>query len=160
MMGIITKGINNSDRKDIESILRSTEFFYEFEIQTALEIADDTLAEGSEKSGYFWMKVEDENGISAFANYGKNPFSVHSWDLYWIAVHNNSRNKKYGSLLLHAIEDDVKERGGRILWIETSGRPLYAPTEIFYQRNGYTLQASLEDFYAPGDPKQIYSKTL
>lgn len=70
-MGNITKGINAGHRKDIESILRSTGFFYEFEIQTALEIADETIAAGAEKSGYYWMKVEDENGISAFANYGK-----------------------------------------------------------------------------------------
>jgi hypothetical protein len=50
--------------------------------------------------------------------------------------------------------------GGKILWIETSGRPLYASTEGFYRRNGYELQASLREFYGPGDPKQIYSKVL
>ena len=58
------------------------------------------------------------------------------------------------------IENNVRGLGGKILWVETSGRPLYASTEAFYQRNGYTLQASLKDFYAPGDPKQIYSKVL
>jgi GNAT superfamily N-acetyltransferase len=156
----ISGGITGEDRRSIEEILRSTDFFYEFEIQTALEIADETIEKGSDGSGYFWMKINDEDGLVAFANYGKNSFSVHSWDLYWIAVHNNSRNKKLGSLLLKAIEDDVRKRGGRILWIETSGRPLYAPTETFYRRNGYTLQASLKDFYGPGDPKQIYSKVL
>ena len=93
-MAIVSKGIVPKDRKRIEEILRSTEFFYEFEIQTALEIADETLKKGSEASGYFWMKITDEDGLVAFANYGKNAFSTHSWDLYWIAVHQNSRNKK------------------------------------------------------------------
>jgi tellurite resistance protein len=55
-MAIVSKGIVPKDRKRIEEILRSTEFFYEFEIQTALEIADETLKKGSEASGYFWMK--------------------------------------------------------------------------------------------------------
>ncbi len=159
-MAIVSKGINSKDRKSIEEILRSTEYFYDFEIQTALEIADETLAKGTETSGYFWMKISDEDGVVAFANYGKNAFSMHSWDLYWIAVHNNSRNKKLGSVLLKAIEDDVRKMGGKILWIETSGRPLYAPTEAFYLKNGYQLQASLKEFYGPGDPKQIYSKVL
>jgi GNAT superfamily N-acetyltransferase len=149
-----------NERKSIEEILRSTGYFYEFEIQTALEIADETLIKGIEKSGYFWMKITDEDGLVAFANYGKNAFSTHSWDLYWIAVHQNSRNKKFGSVLLNAIEDDVRKSGGKILWIETSGRPLYASTEDFYRRNGYTLQASLKDFYGPCDPKQVYSKVL
>jgi len=159
-MQIISRGITAKDRKAIEEILRSTDFFYEFEIQTALEIADATLAKGEEKSGYLWMKVFDDDGFVAFANYAKNDFSTHSWDLFWIAVHQNSRNKKLGSLLLKAVEEDVKNAGGKILWIETSGRPLYASTEAFYQRNGYTLQASLKDFYADGDPKQIYSRIL
>jgi len=156
----ISAGITKEDLKYIEGILRSTDFFYEFEIQTALEIADETLEKGSNASGYYWLKVIDEDGLIAFANYGKNSFSVHSWDLYWIAVHNNSRNKKLGTLLLRAAEEDVRKRGGKILWIETSGRPLYSPTESFYKRNGYELAASLRDFYGPGDPKQIYSKTL
>ena len=159
-MAVVSKGISVHERKNIEDILRSTEYFYEFEIQTALEIADDTFTKGIEKSGYVWMKVSDEDGLVAFANYGKNAFSTHSWDLYWIAVHQNSRNKKLGSVLLKAIEDDVRKSGGKILWIETSGRPLNASTEGFYRRNGYTLMASLKDFYGPADPKQIYSKVL
>lgn len=159
-MAKVTKGIKPEERRSIEEILRSTDFFYEFEIQTALEISDETITKGTEKSGYHWMKISDEDGLVAFGNYGKNAFSTHSWDLYWIAVHQNSRNKKLGTILLKAIEDDVRNMGGKILWIETSGRPLYAPTEGFYKRNGYDLQASLKEFYGTGDSKQIYSKTL
>lgn len=159
-MTMISKGIEPEDLDRIEEILKSTSFFYDFEIATALEIADETLRKGSEASGYFWLRAADESGTIAFANYGKNSFSTHSWDLYWIAVHQNARHKKLGSRMLLEIEDDVRSHGGKILWIETSGRPLYAPTEAFYQRNGYTLQASLKDFYGPGDPKQIYSKVL
>ena len=159
-MAKVTKGIKPEERRSIEEILRSTNFFYEFEIQTALEISDETLTTGTEKSGYHWMKITDEDGMVAFGNYGKNAFSTHSWDLYWLAVHQNSRNKKLGTILLNAIEVDVRKLGGKILWIETSGRPLYEPTEGFYKRKGYELQATLKDFYGPGDPKQIYSKTL
>jgi len=159
-MATVSKGIKSEDRKNIEEILRSSGFFYEFEIETALEIADETLAKGTEKSGYYWLKATDEDGVIAFANYGKNSFSTHSWDLYWIAVHQDSRNKKLGTVMLKAIEDDVRNLGGKILWIETSGRPLYASTEGFYRKNGYELSASLKDFYGPGDPKQIYSKVL
>ncbi len=73
-MATVSKGITPDDRKNIEEILRSTGFFYEFEIQTALEIADETLAKGVEKSGYYWLKIVDEDGFAAFANYGKNAF--------------------------------------------------------------------------------------
>jgi len=159
-MAVISEGITIEDRKQIEEILRSTDFFYEFEIKTALEIADETISKGMDGSGYYWLKIIDKDGLVAFGNYGKDDFSVHSWDLYWIAVHQNSRHKKLGSALLKAAEEDIRKRGGKILWIETSGRPLYASTEAFYKRNGYELQASLKDFYGPGDPKQIYAKVL
>jgi len=158
---IVSEGISQDDRKYIEDILRSTGFFYESEIKTALDIADITISEGIENSGYHWLKVSDEDGrITAFANYGRNDFSVHSWELYWIAVNEKVRNLNLGSILLRRVEENVVKEGGRILWIETSGRPLYAPTEAFYRRNGYELQASLKDFYGPGDPKQIYAKQL
>jgi len=159
-MASIISGISGADRKSIEDILRSTGFFYEFEIQTALEIADETIRRGSEESGYHWIKMIENDKLVAFANFGKNSFSVHSWDLYWIAVHDMARHKNLGSLLLNAVEEEVKKSEGRILWVETSGRSLYASTEAFYRKNGYTLQASLKDFYSPGDPKQIYSKIL
>jgi GNAT superfamily N-acetyltransferase len=156
----ISTGIARDDKHKIEEILRSTGFFYDFEVATALEIVDETLADGEEKSGYYWMKLSYEGSITAFANYGRNDFSVHSWELYWIAVHQNTRQKNLGSILLKAVEDDARSKGCKIMWIETSGRPLYKPTEGFYLKNGYELAASLKDFYGPGDPKQIYSKIL
>jgi GNAT superfamily N-acetyltransferase len=159
-MTIISEGIKPEDKKRIEEILRSTDFFYEFEISIALEIVDETLTDGTERSGYYWLKAIDENGLVAFANYGKEDFSTHSWEVYWIAVHDSARNKKLGTALLKAIEENVVKMGAKILWIETSGRPLYASTEAFYLRNGYELAASLKDFYGPDDPKQVYRKVL
>jgi GNAT superfamily N-acetyltransferase len=160
MSTIISEGITREDKPRIAEILRSTNFFYEFEIDTAMEIVDVTIRDGSEKSGYYWLKAIDDDGIVAFANYGKNDFSVHSWELFWIAVHGSARHKKLGTALLKVIEEKVVKKGGKILWIETSGRPLYSSTESFYTHNGYALAASLKDFYGPDDPKQIYYKVL
>jgi ribosomal protein S18 acetylase RimI-like enzyme len=157
---IVSKGISAADRNSIEEILRSSGFFYDFEIEIALGIADETIKTGSEDSGYYWMKITDNDEVIAFANYVKDAFSVHSWDLYWLAVHQKLRNKKVGSLLLDAVEDDIRKSGGKILWLDTAGRSLYAPTEAFYRSRGYLLQASLKDFYSTGDPKQIYAKNL
>jgi ribosomal protein S18 acetylase RimI-like enzyme len=156
----ILKGIEPEERKSVEEILSSTNFFYDFEIRTALELFDETCAKGYEKSGYLWMKTVEDNKMLAFAIYGKNPCSTHSYDIYWMAVQQNLRNKKIGSKMLNAIEEHIKESGGKKIWIETSGRPLYASTEGFYIKTNYILEASLKDFYGPGDPKQIYSKVI
>jgi ribosomal protein S18 acetylase RimI-like enzyme len=155
----LIKGIKQGDKDELRVILESTGFFYDFEVDTALGLVDETCAKGDE-AGYFWMKIAEEGKVVAFATYGNNPCSVHSFDLYWIAVRNEVRGKHYGRSLLDAIENDVRERGGKILWIETSGRNLYKPTEEFYIKRGYELAASLKDFYGPGDPKQVYRKEL
>jgi ribosomal protein S18 acetylase RimI-like enzyme len=155
----LIKGIKQGDKDELRTILESTGFFYDFEVDTALGLVDETCSKGDE-AGYFWMKIAEEGKVVAFATYGNNPCSVHSFDLYWIAVRQEARGKHYGKTLLDAIEKDVIERGGRILWIETSGRSLYKPTEAFYLSRGYELAASLKDFYGPGDPKQIYRKEL
>ena len=46
------------------------------------------------------------------------------------------------------------------MYVDTSTRPDYLPTRRFYERNGYTLAASLPDFYDTGDGKAIYCKVL
>ena len=133
-MASIISGISGADRKSIEDILRSTGFFYEFEIQTALEIADETIRRGSEESGYHWIKMIENDKLVAFANFGKNSFSVHSWDLYWIAVHDMARHKNLGSLLLNAVEEEVKKSEGRMLWVETSEGPCMLQPKPFTGR--------------------------
>lgn len=159
-MLIDSGGIVPGDMKGIETVLKSTGFFYDFEIEIALGLAEASVNLTSDICGYHWMKIYGDAGLIAFANYTRNLFSVHSWDLYWLAVHENHRHKKIGSTLLKAVEEDIRKNGGKILWLDTSGRPLYKSTEAFYQKNGYDLKASLKDFYAFGDPKQVYSKNL
>ncbi len=152
--------VTNSDREIFREILSSSGYFYDFEIETALSLLDETLENGEKESGYYWIKVIDDGHVLGFANYGPNPCSVHSWDLYWIAVHENYRNRHAGSLLLKCVEEQVAKLGGRILWIETSGRPLYEPTRHFYARNNYELEGSLRDYYGPDDPKLVYRRIL
>lgn len=117
-------------------------------------------SKGQEKSGYYWLRLIEEGKVIGFANFGLNPSSVHSYDLYWIAIMEEHRQKRYGSLILKNAEERIKSLGGKIVWIETSGRPLYEPTRGFYLRNGYELEATLRDFYGPGDAKLVYRKEL
>lgn len=159
-MAEISYEITPGDRPALEAILASSGFFYAFEIDVALSLADETFEHGQEKSGYYWIRLIEDGKVIGFANFGPNPSSVHSYDLYWMAVLEEYRKHHYGSLMLKKSEERIKELGGKIVWIETSGRPLYEPTRYFYIKNGYELEATLRDFYGPGDDKLVYRKEV
>ena len=57
-------------------------------------------------------------------------------------------------------ETEIVKAGGTRVYVDTSSRKQYAPTRTFYERVGYSKDALLEDFYAPGDGKVIYVKVL
>jgi len=65
-----------------------------------------------------------------------------------------------GTALLQYSASLVKQRGGRIAVVETSGRPSYESSRLFYLARGYLEKARLRDFYAPEDDKVIYTKEL
>ena len=83
-----------------------------------------------------------------------------TYDLYWVAVDPSAQGRGIGHALLARVEAEVQARGGRLLLIETSDIPAYAPARRLYQSAGYRCEALVQDFYAPGDGLLIFSKHL
>jgi predicted N-acetyltransferase YhbS len=64
-----------------------------------------------------------------------------------------------GSALVDEMERRLRGRA-RLIAVDTSGRPDYAPTRDFYAAKGYLAVARVPDFYAPGDDQVIFTKRL
>ena len=117
-------------------------------------------------SGYEFLFVEPEGSREeaprtlAYACFGPIACTLGSYDLYWIAVDAAQRGAGIGAWLLREVEAKIQRNGARRLYIETSGRPQYDPTRRFYLSCGFTLAASLPEFYGPADSKEIYWKPL
>lgn len=152
--------LKESDLPALREILVSTGYFYADEVEIAIELAQENLDHGDEKSEYRFILVELETMPVGFACYGKIPGTKDSFDLYWIAVHEDYRGAQIGKTLLRMVEDHVAELSGKHIWVETSSRPLYNSTRMFYQRMGYRIKAELPDFYATNDDKIIYMKRV
>lgn len=149
-----------TDIEAFEDILTSSGFFYDFEIPVAISTAQENLDKGEEASGYYFIVVEEQDKAIAFACYGMAPCTVDSYDLYWIAVHADFKGQGIGKILMKLVEEDVTERGGKKIWIETSSRPLYEPTRQFYLNLNCEFVAELPDFYADTDSKVVFLKKL
>lgn len=65
-----------------------------------------------------------------------------------------------GTQLLAEVESRLAAEGARLIVVETSSRPDYAPTRGFYEARGYTRRATIPAYYAPGDDLVIYTKDL
>ena len=148
------------DVKAISGLCRATKFFNEAEIAVAEELARTALAEG-ERSGYRFLLAEQPHGLLlGYTCFGPVAGSAGAWDLYWIVVHPVAQGSGIGRRLLEKVANEAAGDGGRILYAETAGRALYAPTRRFYEATGFSLEAVLPDFYAPGDAKQIWALPL
>lgn len=156
---ILRTDIKATDPSAIEQIVNSTGFFRPDEIKVAVELADERLEKGAD-SGYEFVFAEIDRQVAAYVCFGLIPCSLISYDLYWIATHRDFQGHGLGKLLLQKCEEIVKSMGGKSIYIETSGKELYAPTQGFYLRNGYQLKVRMEDFYDVGDDKLVYVKIV
>jgi GNAT superfamily N-acetyltransferase len=148
-----------ADRAAVRDIVESTGFFSPAEVEVADELVRERLAAGP-ASGYHFVFSERDGHTAGYACYGPIAATEGSYDLYWIAVHKDRQGQGLGRIILGECERLIRAEGGRRIYIETSHRPQYVSTRAFYQRCGYFLEAVLKDFYAPGDDKAIYVKSL
>lgn len=152
--------ITPGDRETVRAIVESTGFFNAEELGIAVELVDERLRKGPESGYHFLFCEQGSLQISGYTCFGPIPGTVSSFDLYWIAVHRQFQGQGIGRGLLGATENIIRGMGGSRVYVETSSRDLYQPTQSFYERSGYTRKAFLEDFYAPGDGKIIYVREL
>ncbi|MGD0021937.1 MAG: GNAT family N-acetyltransferase [Smithellaceae bacterium] len=151
--------IKQTDIEAIENIVTSSGFFSSAEIEVALELAYEKLAEGA-ASSYEFLFAEVKNIVCGYSCFGLIPLTSASYDLYWIAVNDNLRGQSIGKKLLSKSEKVIFSLGGRRIYVETSSRNQYRPTHNFYENCGYQNEAILKDFYSIGDSKIIYVKSL
>lgn len=148
-----------ADRSVIEKILRRTALFRETEIAVALEVLDVYLDREDQEDYRFTSALSDGVAVG-YVCYGPNTMTDGTWELYWIAVDPHRQGEGIGSHLMDAVEEDASGKGGRMIAVETSSRPDYLPTLSFYRRRGYRLEATVKNYYAPGDDKLIFVKVF
>ena len=137
----------------------ATDFFRDDEIEIAREVLDDALAKGHH--GHYQSITADLDGRPAgWVCYGPAPCAQGTFDIYWIAVDPRRQSRGLGKALMTFAENEIRTRAGRLVIVETNGRPSYHSTRAFYLRVGYHEAARVKDFYAPADDKVIYAKVL
>ncbi len=157
-MNIEIRKTTESDIVPVVGFVRATGFFRENENEIALEVITDAVY-GHDESYQSYTAVLDDEPVG-WIMFGETPCTVKTYDIYWIAVSPHCQKGGVGSRLMKFAEEMIRQQGGRLSVIETSGTDTYAPTQQFYYKNGYELAATVRDFYDRNDHKLIFTKHL
>lgn len=149
--------IKQSDREPLNNILLSITQFTTADIEVAMELIDIAI-KNPEQTDYNIYVFEYEEKVLGYHCTGKRPITDAVYDLYWIIADTKSNIKGIGTELLYHAENFVKEKNGRWLLAETSSKPSFEKTRLFYIKNDYTKIAEIEDFYTINDNLIIYGK--
>lgn len=147
------------DTPALVELTRQTGVFKPHEIVALDEVLSDYHA-GNIEEDHVAVTDERHGQIVGYAYYAPASMTDRSWYLYWIAVSPNTQARGVGGSLLRHAEQDIKQRGGRILFIETSSLPHYELTRKFYHKHGYEVTGVLKDYYADGDDMVVFRKRL
>jgi ribosomal protein S18 acetylase RimI-like enzyme len=157
--GHVIRRSEPADRDRVLDLTQRTGFFRPDEIEIAREVLDEALRDGP--GGHYQSFVIDvEGAVAGWVCCGPTPCTVGTWDIYWIAVDPAYQKRSLGRALLHHAETCIRERGGLLAVLETSGRDDYLPTRGFYLKCGYDEAALIRDYYSAGDAMVIYTKRL
>ena len=149
-----------ADKTQIHNITARAGVFSQEEIDSVPVMFDEYLEYGTGNDGYHFIVYREDDFVLGYAIFGYRDLTDGVYDLYWIAVEPNARRKGVGRALIAACEEAVHDLGGRIIIAETSGTEEYAPTREFYISLGYINEATIKDFYKPGDDLRIFTKRV
>lgn len=148
------------DRAAISHLLEATGMFTPAELSVALELIDIYLTNKEQKDYLIYIATDQRKEVVGYVCYGPTPATDGTFDLYWIAVSPTMQQQGVGKALLSFAEQQIMQQNGRMIIIETSSQPKYKPTQDFYLRNHYQIEARIKDFYRIGDDRLIFVKRL
>lgn len=135
------------------------------------EIADATLFPGEmlpDLISPFLNGAEDQLWITALRDDVPVGFSFTRaeelaeavWNMKALAVAEVAQRNGFGRGLVAATEDFVRDRGGRLLVVDTSSDVAQIPAVAFYQSVGYRVEGVLRDFWAEGEDRITLAKRV
>ncbi len=151
----LIRSIKKKDIDALKSVLNSSELF-------PSEMLDDMINDyfTNPESTDIWFTTVIDNKPISIAYCAPERMTDGTYNLYAIAVTKEMQGKGIGGQMMEYIENLLREKGHRILLVETSGKEEYELTRQFYLKNNYILQARIPEFYEAGDDKIVFWKKL
>lgn len=151
------RSLKPGDLPELTRILVDTGAFTQAEVECAVELLEIVLDQPQQKD-YLVAVAEEDDRVAGYILYGPVPLTEGNFDIYWIATDPSVQGKGLGRQLMEHAEADARNRGARMVCLETSSQGSYQRTRRFYDNAGYTEESRIRDFYKPGDDRITYIK--
>lgn len=148
------KPTSANDIAGLQAVLDGTELF-------PSEMLPDMLAPSlAGETEALWLTCHINGEAVGFCYTVPEDFADGTWNMLALGVRPDLQGKRIGTALVAAAERHLKDKGQRILIVDTSGTDDFALTRKLYAQNGYEEEARIRDFWADGDDKVTFRKAL
>lgn len=148
------RAMTSKDLDGVASVLDATALFPS---QMLPEMTEPYLIGGSP---HVWLTAHEGSRVLGFAYCEPERMTEGAYNLLAIAVDPDRQRRGVGQGLVANMEHALRARAGRILLVETSSLPAYEQARSFYDKLGFTREATIRDFYKKGESKVVFWKEL
>jgi ribosomal protein S18 acetylase RimI-like enzyme len=154
-MPISIRPIQPTDCDDLKLVLDSCELF-------PSELLDDMIYDyfNNPETEDIWFTTTSDEVPVAIGYCVPEKLTEGTYNLLAIGVSKNEQEKGITKEMMHYIEQLLKDKGARILIIETSSDDAQFPARNLYNKIGYHQEAIIKDFWKDGEDKIVFWKRV
>lgn len=149
------RAVAQSDLDAIKKVIDSSGLF-------PSEYLDEMISDyfSNPETEAIWVTCIDHDTPVAVAYCEPEKLTEGTYNLLAIGVMQTSQGKGIASQMMMHIEFMLKQKGGRILIVETSSDEAQLSARKLYEKIGYTQEAVIRDFWKDGEDKIVFWKKL
>ncbi|NME72432.1 GNAT family N-acetyltransferase [Flammeovirga aprica] len=147
--------VTKDDLADLKNVLDSIELF-------PSEMLDELIADylANHMTEEIWFTATEKGKPISIGYCAPEKLTEGTYNLYAIGVRSDVQAKGIGSKMMAFIENHLREKGHRLLIVDTSGTDDFKLTRRFYEKLEYNKEAVIRDFWKEGDDKVVFWKKL
>lgn len=151
--------IRETIRKDTDALLAIVGGSGQFDENALAHVKETLNGYLAGQSDDLWFTADDGEPVGV-AYCAPEAVTDGTWNLLMLWTRFDRHGRGLGSALVGHVEKALKNRGARLLIVETSGLPDFETARAFYSKCGFTQEARIRNFFAAGDDKIVYTKLL
>jgi ribosomal protein S18 acetylase RimI-like enzyme len=154
-MPISIRPTQQTDCDDLKLVLDSCELF-------PSELLDDMIFDyfNNPETEDIWFTATYNNIPVGIGYFVPEKLTDGTYNLLAIGVRKDVQGKGIAKEMMNYIEQVLKEKGARILIVETSSDDAQFPARNLYNKIGYHQEAIIRDFWNDGEDKIVFWKRV